>query len=332
MPPLLTPTDLRRGDVLLLEPGERPRLVSEVVAELDGSGYSHAVLLDVAEPPYYVLSANPEHDPLRSGVNAVALATLVAEPSNRRSARVLRPREGGAAAAAHGRRYVESAIPPDPERYPDPVDDPSDFGWEHIVISALAAVARHLEPGSRPRRYVGGVALTLSQRRLSTAPCRPTDVSLALAVAGPADTVRPVGRPAWDCCHFVDHCFCSAGHPLRVRESDPEPRRPVGAVLGCVAKLIEEGFEQFGLDPPDVIPEPRHDDEPDEDAGRLLARLAVQVADGAGLDGVELLRRAVRTELPELVWPPFVSPRLFISSGAFVDLGVLPRGAVPPPP
>jgi hypothetical protein len=311
----LDPSDLRRGDILLLEPGAEPRLVSEVVSTLDGSEYSHALLVESLAPDFYTLSANPEVHLLVSGVNAVALGNFVSDRENPRGALVLRARAGAEAAADFGRQFVERAVPPSP-RYPE-TDDESRFGWEHLVISALAAVARHLEPGALSRRLVGGSALALSKLFLPADPC--------LAATG---VVSPHFHE-WDCCHFVDHCFCAVGAPLGAVESDPD-RRELGAVLECLALVWEQLTERFIGEPELELPE-SVPGEPDLDGRRVFVKLAGRMAATFGVGPVQLFRQALAMELPEEVWPPFLSPRLMLTAPALERVGYLRRGSVPSP-
>ncbi len=303
--------DLRVGDLLLLEPGTNPKLVSTVVTDLDGGRCSHAVLVDTLAPDFYTISANHESDKFASGVNAIALSVLVGDPHNLRAARVLRHRGGaGLGAVETARRYVERAVPPLPERYPGTGRD-SQFGWDHLVISAFAALARHLEPGSAPRRLVYSAAVALSRGLLHGDPC---------TVEGPGHTEVPW---EWDCCHFVDHCFCEAGAPLGIVESDPHPREGLSTVFDCLRRVVDHLDD--GIDG-DELPEP-FDDEPAIAGRRDFVRLATRVGDRLGVGLGDVLAARHHTAPGDPVWPPFVSPRLLTESPAFDDLGWLRRAA-----
>ena len=332
------PGELRPGDVLLLEAGPDPRAVSTAVTELDGGHYSHALLVHGPPPHLYTLSANPDLDPLDSGVNAVALGVFNGHPTKPREIRVLRPHAGGEAAAAVGASFVEQVVPPHPDYRPN--GDRSDFGWEHIVISAVAAFARHLEPGCAARRILWRLAHGLSMALVE----HQTDQS--------GGSPAPGGSHRWDCCHFVDHCFRAAGSPLDIRESDPPVRRPVSVLVGSLAAVIDQAGDWLGDEDPPRPPPLGLDDRLDHDLadalgdGRFAAyRLAGRAADRLGLSLGDAVRRSVaaapaggpgtggpeRDGRPDLVWPPFISPRMLLASDRFVDLGIIPRGTIPPP-
>ncbi|MEZ5215579.1 MAG: hypothetical protein R2705_00450 [Ilumatobacteraceae bacterium] len=341
----LTPDDLRPGDILLLEPGASSRAVSRAVTKLDGSPYSHALFVDSESPPWYTLSANGAHHGLADGVNAVALEEFLAPEGNGREAYVLRHESPRAARAALevARPFVERSIPHDPVRYPPltPPDDPSDFGWDHLVISAIAAFARHFDRDSDVRRWLFRTAYRFSLREDVRTPC----------LDGQPAPDEP-GPWRWDCCHFIDHCFCAAGHCLGLRETDPPTPDPAGVFF----RACRDGLEHLGLmqdEDLDLAPSedpllkrtvaeddeaesgrPGGPDGPGGPADGAIEQMAERVAVlAARVDRNRSLFPQLDVDddgVPDVFWPPFASPRLLLEADCLRHVGVIRRpGAAP---